>query len=170
VYEVVCCRLRTRAFRKMWLRLSKININFHLLFYNFRTKYLNSHFTYEYSFSLISAIHAAVQNLSTTLLINRYRPNVEFKFNSALRYKISQCCSQIKMLLWEVVCCKLRTRAFRKMWLHLSKININFHLLFYNFRTKYLNSHFTTNSNPPFAAPPKLTASILKLGTVLEIK
>ena len=56
------------------------------------------------------------------------------------------------------------------MWLHLSEININFHLLFYNFRTKYLNSCCTKISSPPFAASPKLTASVLKIGTVLEIK
>ena len=35
------------------------------------------------SFSLTASIHAAINKLSTTLLINRYQSNVEFKFKSA---------------------------------------------------------------------------------------
>jgi hypothetical protein len=56
------------------------------------------------SFSLTAPIHAAFQKLSTTLLINRSRPNVEFKFNSAFCSEISQYHAQIEVLLWTVLC------------------------------------------------------------------
>jgi len=53
-------------------------------------------------------------------------------------------------------------------------ININFHYCFITFAQSILiriiYSHFTTISSPPFAAHPKFTALILKLGTVLETK
>jgi hypothetical protein len=55
-------------------------------------------------FPLTALIHAVVQKLSTTLLINRYRNNIEYKFNSALCSKIPQIHAQIEMLFWTVLC------------------------------------------------------------------
>jgi len=54
-------------------------------------------------FCLTAVIHANVQKLSTTLPINRYQNNVEYKFKSALCSKIPQFYAQIKILFWTVV-------------------------------------------------------------------
>jgi hypothetical protein len=54
-------------------------------------------------FSLTAVIHAAVQKLNTTLLSNRYRNNIEYKFNSALCSKIPQIYAQVEILFWTVL-------------------------------------------------------------------
>ena len=115
---------------KLWQADVKAVMNFR--FYKISEYLLTTRWTV--SFPLTAPIHAAVRQFSAALLINCYRANVEFKFNSASCYKNSQYFAQVEMLFWTDCVGFPQASLFNVLLLYFSWLQTDaIHKSYYNF-------------------------------------